>query len=95
MNHHDPVVQDIKAHHARIARDELRREVITHELVHNEGDVIEALREATWGHAQALQELFLAYAKNRDDEALGRAVRRLIDAEIAAEVERQVEGDHV
>jgi len=93
MNRIDPIIRDTNAYHNQLARDDMHREALTQKLTHSEGDVIEALREATWGSAPALRKLFLAYAKGSDDAVLGSAVRHLIDDELLTAVDSLMEDE--
>jgi hypothetical protein len=82
MPHIDPVEQDLNRHlHAMEVRD-AEHEARIASLTNDFGTFIEALREATWTDAAALHDAFVAYTRTGDNEALGRAVRKLVDGEI-------------
>jgi hypothetical protein len=82
MAHIDPVEQDLNRHLRAIEMRDAEHEARIASLTNDFGTFIEALREATWTDAAALHEAFVAYARTGDDEALGRAMRKLVDGEI-------------
>lgn len=83
---HDPVEQDLRAHLAR--EEQAHRAYVARldALRHSQPDVMEALREATYRQENELQPAFLAYKKS-DDAALGKALRELMDLELAGMAE--------
>jgi hypothetical protein len=78
----DPVEQDLERHLRAMEIREAARDARIASFSKDFDTVIEALRDSTWTAHEALHEVFVAYARTRDDAALGRAVRKLVDTEI-------------